>query len=322
MHHGHDHGHDHEEDEHLRGRKLAPNENANANAFDNSHFPAPAKDIKFKGKNGVMQDGSRCGSREPGPSQVRRMEEEVKAWMEENPDHHRILQTKTVTIPVAFHVIYHSDGRGNISDTMIADQISVLNAAFQPHGFAFTLSSTDRTVSDSWYTDCYNQESAMKNALKKDIKTYLNIYTCSPSGGTLGWAYFPGSPSDTASNSYLAGVCLLDESLPGGTASPYNLGDTATHEVGHFLGLYHTFQGGCAKSTTSGGDLVSDTPAEKSPAFGCPKNRNTCSSSGADPIKNFMDYTDDYCMDHFTSGQKTRMHAMTSKYRPTMYKPL
>lgn len=153
---------------------------------------------------------------------------------------------------------------------MISEQINVLNAAFQPHGFAFTLASTDRTLNDSWYTDCYNQESAMKNALKKDITRNLNIYTCSPSGGILGWAYFPGNPSDTASNSYLAGVVLLDQSIPGGSASPYNLGDTATHEVGHFLGLYHTFQGGCAKSSTSGGDLVSDTPAEKSPAYGCP----------------------------------------------------
>ncbi len=222
------------------------------------------------------------------------------------------------TINVYFHVINKGSGisNGDISTQMINDQISVLNSAFGTWGWNFNLASVNRTTNSTWYTNCYgSSESAMKSALRQGTADDLNIYTCSPSGGILGYATFPSSYASSPSKD---GVVLLYSSLPGGTAAPYNLGDTGTHEVGHWMGLYHTFQGGCAKNASNGGDYVADTPAEKSAAFGCPSGRDSCTGRnfpGVDPITNFMDYTDDYCMFQFSSGQDVRMDSQFTAYR-------
>jgi hypothetical protein len=217
-----------------------------------------------------------------------------------------------INIPVYWHVVNNGSGvsNGDITDKMISDQIAVLNAAFAPMSVSFTLAGVDRTTNSSWYANCYGSaESAMKAALRKGSADDLNIYSCNPSGGILGYATFPSSYSSQPTKD---GVVILYSSVPGGSAAPYNLGDTGTHEVGHWMGLYHTFQGGCSGN----GDYVSDTPAEKSPAYGCPVGRDTCrSKAGLDPITNFMDYTDDSCMDRFSGGQDSRMDAQWAAYR-------
>ena len=218
--------------------------------------------------------------------------------------------TVSHVIPVYWHNIRSSSGAGGATSTQIANSLAVLNAAYAASSFSFTLTATTATNNDSWYTCSGGTcESQMKNALRQGGSNALNVYANNMGGGLLGWATFPSS---YASNPKMDGVVILTASVPGGSAVPYNEGDTLTHEVGHWMGLWHTFQGGCSKTN----DSVSDTPQERSSAFGCPTNRDTCTRDpGPDPIYNFMDYTDDNCMFEFTAGQNARMNSQWNAYR-------
>lgn len=240
------------------------------------------------------------------------LSESEKAQVEMTLAMQKSSQAPSAPINVYFHVINNgtATSNGNIPQQWIDDQMDVLNAAYAPHGFQFNLVSVDRTTNATWYTATpgSSAETQMKNALRQGTADDLNIYSNNMGGGLLGWATFPSSYTGAPKKD---GVVVLFQSLPGGSAAPYNLGDTGTHEVGHWLGLYHTFQGGCSATN----DSVTDTAREKTPAYGCPVGRNTCSQAGVDPITNFMDYTDDSCMNNFTSGQKSRMDAQWSAYR-------
>jgi hypothetical protein len=226
-------------------------------------------------------------------------------------EHGQIISlTDSRVIPVFVHRIHPSSGGGGSATTQqVNDQISVLNAAYAGTSFSFTLAGIDDSNNDAWYTTTGGgSEADMKTTLRQGGSNALNIYFNNMGQGLLGWATFPSSFRRQPN---MDGVVVLFSSVPGGSAVPYDEGDTATHEVGHWLGLFHTFQGGCSKKN----DGVSDTPAEQSPAFGCPTGRNTCSGAGLDPIENFMDYTDDACMDRFSAGQTARMSAQWNSYR-------
>jgi hypothetical protein len=218
-------------------------------------------------------------------------------------------------VPVYFHVIMRGTGieNGDVSDRMIRDQMRVLSAAYAGSGFDFYLAGTDRTTKPEWFAMLPGTAAALeaKTALRKGGPEALNIYTAGLGDVLLGYSYFP---SIVDVNLALDGVVILYSSLPGGSAEPYNLGDTATHEIGHWINLFHTFDGKCSEH----GDYIGDTPAERSAAFGCPVGRDTCTGTkdpGLDPIENFMDYTDDACMFQFTQEQGQRMRDAWVAYR-------
>lgn len=221
-------------------------------------------------------------------------------------------------VGVVFHVITDGRGNGAVSDATIAAQMDVINQAFSGvdsggMAYEFDLLKTTRTADRKWYTGCYGRsERSMKSSLREGGASTLNIYSCNPSNGILGYATFPTSYDAQPS---LDGVVILDESMPGGTASPYNQGDTLTHEIGHWLGLYHTFQGGCGDYSGGSSDFVADTAPEAEPAYQCAPRDSCTADASFDPIFNFMDYTPDSCMYEFTPGQTTRSDQFWQAYR-------
>ncbi len=217
----------------------------------------------------------------------------------------------SVTIPVYFHVINQGTGatNGDVPLTAIHDQIAVLNNAYRTTPFVFSLVSVDRTTNSAWFnlSQGGSAEQAMKAALRKGGKNALNLYSANPGGGLLGWATFPWS---YAANPVQDGVVVLHSTLPGGTAAPYNLGHNTTHEVGHWLGLYHV-QNGCSKA-----ENADDTPAAQYSTLGCVAGLDTCPSlPGLDPIHNFMTSYEDACMSEFTPGQTASMDSNALTYR-------
>jgi len=230
-----------------------------------------------------------------------------------------------VNIPVVVHVIYNNSTE-NISDAQVLSQINVLNEDFR---------RTNPDADDTWSqaTDseiefCMATSDPLGNATSGIVRTstsvsafgtndqmkfassggadawpasdYLNIWVCDISGGILGYAQFPGGSATTD------GI-VIDYQYFGtiGTASaPFDLGRTATHEVGHWLNLRHIWgDGGCNVD-----DFVSDTPASNSANYGCALGNSACGS--VDMVQNYMDYSDDACMNLFTLGQRNRMRAL------------
>jgi hypothetical protein len=234
-------------------------------------------------------------------------------------------------IPVVVHVIRRSNGTtGNISVACVQGAIEMLNDDFRARAgtqgapgtdtrIEFFLAETDPqgnptsgitySNNNTWYDD----SGSYWNTLAWDPTRYMNIYTNTASGALGYVSQFPQeSGTGTLSDRV---VVRWDAFGPCATLSPYNLNRTLTHEVGHYLGLFHTFQSGCGTSSCyTTGDRICDTDPERDPRFGCPTSAASCSTP--DPIRNYMDYTDDACMWEFTPEQARRMRCSLVHYRP------
>jgi hypothetical protein len=263
----------------------------------------------------LAADRERCATRLPSADEMSLIESAITSK--------KGVAVGPVNVPVWVHVIRRGKGinNGDVPDKQINAQISVLNQSFAGNTggasspFSFTLAGVTRTTNVNWFDNMavdFAVEIEAKNALRRGGAETLNLYTVD-GVAFLGFAYLPKT---ITKDKYLLldGVVVDWRTLPGGTFAPYNEGDTATHEVGHWLGLLHTFDRGC----TIRGDEVDDTPAEAAPNFVCTPGVDSCAGAkfpGTDPVTNFMDYTEDFCIYEFTRGQVARMNAAWAAFR-------
>jgi hypothetical protein len=227
-----------------------------------------------------------------------------------------------IQIPVVVNVLYKTTAE-NISAARIQSQIDVLNKDFNALnsdyssvpalfsgvkanvGITFVLDQVVRksTTKTSWGTNDAMKKTSSGGLAPKSPTTKLNIWVCTIGGGILGYAQFPGGSSSTD------GVVIASKyfGLSGSANAPYNLGRTATHEVGHWMNLRHIWG-----DATCGSDLVSDTPTHNTANYGVPvyPHYSTCTGKPVEMTMNYMDYTDDNAMYMFSTGQKSRISAI------------
>ncbi len=218
-----------------------------------------------------------------------------------------------LVVPVRFHMIT-SGPEGRLARSTIDQQIQTLNTAYGggtggvDTGVSFRLLSVGTVDNAQWFLHPHDDQPQMVGSLTTGGPGTLNLYTAAVGSDVLGFSSFPQWYRDRPT---LDGVVVDYRSVPGGPFEHFSRGYTAVHEIGHWLGLFHPFEGGCRPP----GDGVDDTPYEALPTQACPVSKDTCPTPGADPVHNFMDYGFDSCMREFTAGQGLRIRAMWNAYR-------
>jgi len=271
--------------------------------------------VTFNSQEAYIRSGRRCATPHVSRYQLTRIDNDIAAFRAANAAFRALVEPVTITV----QFIHFTDGaEGAITEQQRHDQIEVLNVSYRDHRLQFSYDPATVVKVDNrrWFR--MGHRSAAEREAKRqhhvDPQMHLNFYTAGLGGGLLGWATFPW---ELAGDPEIDGVVMLYSTLPDGSAVPYNLGRTATHEVGHWLGLYHTFQGGC----DAVGDHVGDTVAHAGPNSGKPQEglpHNACNPTQQAPIHNFMNYVDDDWMTEFTLEQGQRMRDQIGTYRSSL----
>jgi hypothetical protein len=192
-------------------------------------------DVSWSAERQFEAVGARCMTEDADEDDIAVMARVVETWKRQSVG----LRIQVIQIPLYIHVMENENGDGAVSDVQISDQVDALNAAFGPE-IQYVLQEKIVTVNNEWHRcELGKSEKVMKTALRRGGAETLNIYMCEPIGGLLGWATLP---TKFEGNPTYDGVVVHTESIPGGRLVPYNLGYTAVHEAGHWVGLRHTFQ--------------------------------------------------------------------------------
>eukprot|EP00039_Didymoeca_costata_P021306 m.344130 g.344130 ORF g.344130 m.344130 type:complete len:740 (+) comp23876_c0_seq1:75-2294(+) len=233
--------------------------------------------------------------------------------------------------PIVFYVI-HDGNKHKPPLSILEDQLDVMNQAFSnghgncppgkgDTGIQFKIHDVQYVDNADWTKNCLNRQTAIRNAHWMDSKKYINIYVCQM-GSYLGLAKYPWAHSE---GSRSQSMFISTRSLPGfqpqyescDYSCRYNEGKTCVHEMGHYLGLYHTFNQNKCSASSSDGDKVSDTPPQSKAGTGC--SSDSCTFDNLDdPNWSYMDYSNDNCMTCFSPGQTTRMRSMIERYRSNL----